>query len=221
MISADVLFLEDDTLFAQSVEDLLDDNGYNVTYCSNSKEILEKAFNSKFDLYLLDINVPILNGIQLLHELRSAGDNTPAIFLTSHKDKKMTINGFNCGCDDYIKKPFDNDELLLRINALLRRNIETNIEYFTPLSHDAQHRQFYFNQKELVLKPKEYRLLKLLVNNHNKTVTKQMIAYELWNYSEDVSDGAIRVYINRLKQLLKGCVINNIRGVGYKLVLPS
>ncbi len=222
IMSIKILFLEDDLLFAQSVIDLLDENGYHVTHCLNSKIIIDKTFQFKFDLYLLDINVSILNGIQVLHGLRDAGDNTPAIFLTSYQDKKMMTNGFDCGCDDYIKKPFDNDELLLRICAVLKRsNDVNNMEYFMSLSHDLKHKQFYFNTKKLILKPKEYLLLKLLINNYNKTVTKEMIIYELWNIDENISDGVIRVYINRLRQTLKGYVINNIRGVGYELVLSS
>lgn len=220
-MSTSILLLEDDRLFAESVDDLLSENGYEVTYCSNSKDALNQTFQSKFDLYLLDINVPVLSGTELLNDLRESGDSTPAIFLTSYQDKEMVSRGFLSGCDDYIKKPFDSDELILRIKALLKRQMGDEISCYKELCNDKQHKQIYFHSKELILKQKEYLLLALLIENPCKIVTKEMISEKLWSADESISDGAVRVYINRLKQLLGNEAIENIRGVGYKLVLPS
>ncbi|MEA3227467.1 MAG: response regulator transcription factor [Campylobacterota bacterium] len=212
-----ILLLEDDLLFAETLLDLLDQ--YDVTHAPNGQVALNLSYKTKFDLYLFDINVPLIDGVTLLSELRKSDDNTPTIFLTSHKKRDMLKNAFNSGGDDYLSKPFDNDELLFRIEALLRRvkkNIPKCIEL---LCHDEEHKQFYYDKKELELSKKEYQLLVLFIVHIDKTVPKEMIVDELWNSSQTTSDGALRVYVNRLKQLIPDIKIENIRGVGYKLLL--
>ncbi|MDQ1268578.1 MAG: two-component system, OmpR family, response regulator, partial [Campylobacterota bacterium] len=116
-----VLLLEDDPLFADTLVDLLEESGFEVELAPNGQSALDKTFTQKFDLYLLDINVPLIDGTTLLKELRDSNDNTPAIFLTSHKDKEMLKKSFGSGGDDFLTKPFDSDELLLRMSALLKR----------------------------------------------------------------------------------------------------
>ena len=217
-MSIKILLLEDDLLFAESLSDLLEGEEYDVVHTPNGQEALDIIFKNKFDLYLLDINVPLINGVTLLAELRDADDNTPAIFLTSHKDKEMLKNGFISGGDDYITKPFDNDELLFRINALLRRNKPKEIECVAKLCHDSLHHRIFYDKQEVELSQKEYQLLLLLMLHVNLPVPKDLIADTLWNSSESRSDGAVRVYINRIKQLLPDLQVENIRGIGYKLV---
>ena len=217
-MSNKILVLEDDLLFAETLIDLLEDEGYEVSHAPNGQDLLDITYKKNFDLYLLDINVPLIDGLTLLGELRDSEDNTPAIFLTSHKEKEMLQKAFTKGGDDFITKPFDNDELLLRIHALLRRikpNSKTCIE---KLCHDPLHQRILFNEEELDLSQKEYQLLILLMAHVNTPVPKTMIFEHLWSNSESGSDGAIRVYINRIKQLLPEMHIENIRGVGYKLV---
>lgn len=213
-----ILLLEDDQLLAETLVDLLEDENYEVTHASNGQVALDITYENKFDLYLLDINVPLINGLTCLKELRESEDNTPAIFLTSHKDKEMLQNGFNCGGDDYIKKPFDNDELLLRIQALLKRNNTSNVTCIDLLCHDEVHKRILYDKKELELSKKEYQLLFLLMEHAGATVPKELILQELWASSEQPSDGAIRVYVNRIKHLVPNITIENIRGIGYKLV---
>ena len=217
-MSNKILLLEDDTLFAETLVDLLEENEYCVEHCTNGQSALDATFNTKFDLYLLDINVPLIDGMKLLRELRSANDETPTIFLTSHKDKEMLKAGFVNGADDYITKPFDTDELLLRIYALLKRISSTKLEAVGDLRHDSIHKRIFYKEQELELSKKEYELLLLLMQHANAPVTKELIINELWSSAESGSDGAIRVYINRIKQLLPELSIENIRGVGYKLV---
>ena len=154
----------------------------------------------------------------MLGELRTSNDNTPAIFLTSHKDKETLELGFHNGADDYMTKPFDMDELLLRLKALLKRTQKNVNAKVGKLSHDTLHKCVFYDGEELELSKKEYELLVLLMNNVNASVTKELIFDELWSSAEGGSDGAIRVYINRLKQLLPDMQIENIRGIGYKLV---
>lgn len=213
-----ILLLEDDLLFGETVVDLLEDEGYSVSLYTNGQDALNATYESKFDLYLLDINVPIIKGTTLLHDLRDAADRTPAIFLTSHKDKEMLKEGFLSGADDYLTKPFDTDEFLLRVQALLKRTQVDSIENVGKLSHDRVHKSIMYDSVMLELSKKEYELLLLLMKHINSVVPKELIIDELWSSSDGGSEGAIRVYINRLKQLLPEMSIENIRSVGYKLV---
>ncbi len=213
-----VLLLEDDPIFGETLVDLLEENNFEVMHVPNGQAALDTIFNQKYDLYLLDINVPLIDGVTLLKELRDASDNTPTIFLTSHKDKEMLTHSFNSGADDYMTKPFDSDELLLRINALLKRSSSRKTECIGLLCHDEVHKRILYNEVELELSRKEYSLLLLLMNHVNYTVPKELISDELWSISQSGSDGAIRVYINRIKHLLPEMSIENIRGIGYKLV---
>lgn len=214
-----ILFLEDNLLFAQTLEDLLEEEGYEVVHTPNGQVALDCIYKEKFDIYLFDINVPLIDGVTLLKELRQASDNTPTIFLTSHKDKEMLKKSFNSGADDYLTKPFDNDELLLRVNALLRRSQKNTPECIALLCHDREHQCFLYDNREVELSKKEYQLLVVLSQHVNSPVPKEIIINVLWENSESSSEGSIRVYINRLKQLLPEVLIENIRGVGYKLVL--
>jgi DNA-binding response OmpR family regulator len=213
-----ILLLEDDMLFGESIQDTLEEEGFEVTLCRNGQEALDLSYVQKFDLYLFDINVPLINGLTLLDELRRAGDATPTIYLTSHQDKAVLRQGFESGADDYMRKPFDTDELVLRIEALLRRSVGKRKTCVEKLCLDAEHQRIFYDKKELDLSRKEYMLLALLIRHAAQVVTKEMIVDELWSANESISDGAIRVYINRLKQELGASSIENIRGVGYRLV---
>ncbi len=215
---SNILLLEDDLLLGETLEDLLDEEGYALTWCKNGQEALDASFNTNFDLYLFDINVPLINGLTLLDELRSADDMTPAIYLTSHQEKSVMQEGFENGADDYVKKPFDSDELLLRIRALLRRTQSRTKACVGALSIDPDRYVIYENNEELSLSKKEYTLLSLLMESGGKTVSKEMIIDALWPHNASVSDGSIRVLINRLKQELSSAEIQNVRGIGYRLV---
>jgi len=218
-VSNRVLLLEDDLLFGETLVDLLEDEGYDVHHVPNGQAALDVTFQEKFDLYLLDINVPLIDGVSLLGELRAAEDETPAVFLTSHTDKEMLQRGFLSGGDDFICKPFDNTELLLRLAALLKRSRRRTAECVGALCHDKEHKSIAYNGTSLELSKKEYELLVLLMDHAGEAVPKELIYDELWSSAESGgSDGAIRVYINRLKQLLPSITIENLRGIGYKLV---
>ena len=213
-----ILLLEDDLLLGETLVDLLEENNCEVLHVANGQMALDASYEQKFDLYILDINVPLIDGITLLKELREAGDSTPSIFLTSHNDKEVLKKGFLSGADDFITKPFDSDELILRINAILNRTKSTAPECVNLLCHDETHKRILYDKVELELSQKEYQLLLLLMKHADTTVPKELISDTLWSVSQSRSDGAIRVYINRIKQLLPAMLIENIRGVGYKLV---
>jgi DNA-binding response OmpR family regulator len=213
-----ILLLEDDLLFGETLVDLLEENEYEVTLVPNGQSAIDATFDKKFHIYILDINVPLIDGITVLKELRNVSDLTPTIFLTSHKDKEKLTQAFMNGADDYITKPFDSDELLLRIQALLNRSNLISQECTNKLCHDKVHKRILYDKKEVDLSKKEYSLLLLLMKHANNTVPKELISNELWNTSQSSSYGAIRVYINRIKQLLPELSIENVRGIGYKLV---
>lgn len=205
-------------LFGESIQDLLEEEGYALTLCRNGQEALDATFKNRFDLYLFDINVPLIDGLSLLHELRDSSDDTPAIFLTSHRETEVLSRAFECGGDDYLKKPFDTAELLVRIQALLRRRKGKNRQCAGDLCLDEVHKSVFLGGREIHFSLKEYQMMALFIRNAGEIVTKEMIMNELWSASENISDGAIRVYINRLKQEIGSERILNVRALGYRLV---
>jgi len=205
-------------LFAESIIDLLEDEEYEITHVPNGQSALDTSYENRYDLYLLDINVPLINGIELLQSLRDADDTTPAIFLTSHKDEDSLKQGFLSGADDYITKPFNNVELLLRIQALLKRSKKLEKKCVSNFCYDTSKKLIYYKEVQLELSKREYDLLLLFLQHIDAPVPKEMIFDHLWGANSGGSDGALRVYINRLKHLLPDEEIQNIRGIGYKLV---
>jgi DNA-binding response OmpR family regulator len=214
-MSIKILLLEDDLLFAQSLEDFLDEEGYAVDIVHNPQHALELTFSKNFDLYLLDINLPIMSGIEFLDELRQSGDETPAILLTSYQDKEVMKEGFLKGCDDYLKKPVDLEELGLRIFSLMKRYRGDEKQCINEICIDIEQKRVYKNGEVLEVTLREFDLIALLFRNKDKVVSKEMITNALWSSDEEGSDGAIRVYINRLKKILNTDALKNIRGLGY------
>lgn len=214
-----ILLLEDDPLFGESIQDFLEEEGFEVTLVPNGQEALSATYENQYDIYLFDINVPLIDGLSLLSDLRGSNDQTPTIFLTSHQELTILTEAFKNGADDYLKKPFATDELIARIHAILRRSGGSKeIHSVGDLSIDTQHKVILVAGKEILLSPKEYQLMALFIRNAGEIVTKEMITNELWSASEPSSEGAIRVYINRLKQEIGNERIINARGLGYRLV---
>ncbi len=216
-----ILVLEDDELFLETLEDFLIDEGFIVQTANNGEKVIELCYENSYDLYLFDINVPLLNGIDLLKELRKNNDNTSTIYLTSYKDKDMLKKGFVTGCDDYLKKPVDLDELLLRIQSLLKRSGKffSEVKINNELSFNPETRRVLKAGKDLYIANKIIDLLELFIEKKDIIITKEMIIDKLWNFSEEYSEGSIRVYINNLKKLIGKEKIKNIKGVGYKIEL--
>jgi DNA-binding response OmpR family regulator len=218
-VSYKILILEDNRLLLHTLEDFLSDHECECTLCECGKEALQKCYQEKFDLYLLDVKVADINGFELLKELRGANDMTPTIFVTSLSDQESVAKGFLTGGDDYIKKPFDLQELLFRIKAILSRSkelvdtkITINEHYYINLSR----KRLYYCDAELDINLKDFELLSLLVRNRGKVVTKEMIKETLWSSGEDINEGSIRVYINNLKKIFGKESILNIRSIGYR-----
>ena len=214
-----ILVLEDDVLFASTLEDFLIDEEFEVDIAKDGEECLELNFKKNYDLYIFDINVPKINGLELLEQLRISGDNTPSIFLTSYKDKDTLQQAFLNGCDDYLKKPADLDELLLRIKALLKRNKKQFdiVKLSNTITFNSINKRVYEKDEDLHLPVKILELVELFIENRGEIVTKEMIISKLWATNEEYSEGSIRVYINQIKKLLDKDSIINIKGVGYKI----
>lgn len=214
-----ILLLEDDKLLCETLEDYLCEEGFNVDLAHDGEEVLELNYENNYDLYLLDINVPKINGLEVLKQLRSMGDNTPTIYLTSYKDKDTLKEGFLSGADDYLIKPVDIEELLLRINSLLKRSGKylTKIVINENITYDPQTKRLIENEQDLNIPIKVITLFELGLENRGKIITKEMIVNKLWSTSEEYSEGSIRVYINSLKKILGKESISNIKGVGYKI----
>ncbi len=211
-----ILILEDDKLFNETLEDFLEEEGFNVAFALDPYSALELAYKQKFDLYLFDVNLPYETGFSLLKKLRDSGDNTPTIFLTSRDDKHSLTEGFDVGADDYMKKPIDLDELLLRIRAVLRRKYRSDKITVGEYTIDVMAKKLYHKNKQLKVTTKAIELLLLLLDAKGEVVQTIQIEEQLWHSNEEVSLGAIRVYVTILKKYFLN--IENIRGVGYRLV---
>ncbi len=215
-----ILLLEDDTLFAQTLEDFLEEEGFAVDLAADGEEALCRSYERRYDLLLLDINVPQIDGLEVLSEIRRRQDRTPAIFLTSFRDQEHLHRAFGEGADDYLKKPVDLDELLLRIKALLRRSRRSRETIMiSDLSYDPLSRTLTSQDTTLTLTRKSALLLDLLLSEANRVVPKERILEHLWGWDETPSEGAMRVYINELKKAIGKERIENVKGVGYRLAL--
>jgi len=173
----------------------------------------DKAYEKTYDLYLFDINLPFESGIEALKSLKDSGDATPTIFITSRDDKASLVDGFNAGADDYIRKPVDLDELLLRINAVLKRVSDNNSVTLGEYILDREQKDLIYKGKHLKLGFKLYLLLELLVDNNEKAVSYEDIYSKLWG-KEEPNHATIRVYIVKLKKFFPKA-IESIRGYGY------
>jgi len=172
---------------------------------------MDLSYDNTYDLYLFDINVPLINGIDLLSDLRHAEDMTPTIIISALVDIESVTKGFIAGADDYLKKPFDPEELLVRIQAKtsgLKKTLK-----FQNFEIDLQNDTVYKEGEELFLGQVQKSILLALIKNHPNPVTKE----ELFLLHDNPSDVALRVNITKLKKSL-GVTIENVRGVGYKII---
>lgn len=215
------LLLEDNTLFAETLTDFLEENGFEVDIASDGEEAVQKSYYNNYDIYLLDINVPYVSGVDFLKMIRRSGDERPTIFITSHQDIETLKNGYESGCDDYMKKPIDLEELLYRIHVLLkkRRNVKTTVALTKNCYYDFKNRIVVQENRPVKLPLKTIKLLELFIENEGQIVTKEQIINRLWSTSSEYSEGAIRVYIAKLKKLVEKNMIENIKGIGYKLTI--
>ncbi len=202
-----ILLLEDDYSLATSLKEILELEEYEVDIASNAEEAYEKSFNNSYDLYIFDINLPDESGIEVLKNLKKADDKTPAIFLTALTDLNTMAQAFEAGSEDYIKKPFDIDELLIRVRAKMKKKHSPikidNLEY-DPLTEEIKK-----DNQTIHLSPTLKEIFHELILNKNQIVPKERLL-EI----TETTDASLRVNINKLKKKL-GIDIKNIRGEGY------
>lgn len=214
---ARILLVEDDQILSETLIELLEDEGYILTLAQSANEALDATYSNEFELMLLDVNIPEQNGFELLQMLRNAGNTTPTIFLTSLNDIASLSRGFEAGADDYIKKPFDFDELIIRIQALLRKSFhaKNNEVKYNSLLYKISTNELFDDDTLVQLAPQEKKLLSLFFKRINETITKYELLHELDGINES-SEGALRVYITKLRKV--GLEIQTIKGTGYRLV---
>lgn len=205
-----ILLLEDDIELGDTIKELLEYEEYNVTLVRDGSKALDKSYEAKYDLYIFDINVPEISGLELLQSLREADDKTPAIFISALVDLNSISQGFAVGADDYIKKPFFPEELLIRVNAKFMQ-VSKNIVY-KHLEYNPSDKLLKRSGSIVPLGEVQACLFDTFIHNIGNVLDKEILLECL----EHPSDTALRVAINKLKNTL-GVDIKNIRGVGYSL----
>jgi len=217
---AKIFLLEDDSNLNDTIVEYLEDNGYEVVSTYDGYEAQEKLYESKYDLLLLDINVPNLNGLELLKECRAEGVMAPAIYITSMDSVEDLERGFESGCDDYIRKPFSLKELLIRIETLLKRSFYHEASEYIQLddniTYDITKEDLIIDNQSVVLGNKESKLLKLFLKYKGEVLSHERIYKYLWDYDEEPSDSALRTYIKNLRKIIGKEKIVSIKKQGYK-----
>lgn len=214
-----ILLVEDDETLSELISEYLSEQGYDVTVRADAKAALDTAYERNFDILILDVKLPKGDGFSLLRELRRLGDDTPAIFTTSLNTLQDLEIGYKSGCDDYLKKPYELKELLLRIQILIKRKFSHVNDEFIELNDGYK---FYPSSKTLRqngqivnLSNKESELLALFLENKNALLSKETIFEKIWNYGEEPSELSLRVYVKNLRRILGKDAIINRRGDGY------
>ncbi len=219
---AKILLLEDDANLNETVTEFLTEQGHEIVAVYDGYEAQEKLYESKYDLLLLDVNTPGINGFELLKEARSGDVVAPAIFITSLDSVDDLEKGFASGCDDYIRKPFVLKELLIRVETLLKReffheakeviNISSTIEY------DIKNNELNVEGTTVSLGNKESLLLKLFMKTEGEVLAHERIYKHLWDFDEEPSDTALRTYIKNLRKIIGKERIVSIKKQGYKFI---
>ena len=214
-----ILLVEDDETLLDLISEYLGENGYDVTTTNNAKDALDLAYEQNFDLLILDVKLPKGDGFSLLSSLRELGVSAPSIFTTSLNTIDDLEKGYKSGCDDYLKKPFELKELLIRIQALLKRNFSHNNDELVVISNELsfhpQSKILSKNGEKISIPSKESDLLALFLQNKGKILTKDEIFNKIWSFDEEPSELSLRVYIKNLRQILGKDTILNRRGDGY------
>ncbi len=205
-----ILLLEDEVDLAHTIKELLENEGYSVDLALKGEEAVDLSYENSYDLYIFDINLPDINGIEFLKDLKNADDKTPALFISALVDINTIAKGFEAGAEDYIKKPFLPQELIIRVNAKLKKTSQDIV--YKNYRFDTNKKELFKDNKLIPLSGMLRCLCNEFMNNIGNTVDKTV----LFDCLENPSDTALRVAINKLKQL-SGLEIKNIRGIGYIL----
>jgi len=215
-----ILLLEDDMALNETIVDYLENLNYNVISVYDGNSAIDTIYENSFDLLLLDVNVPDINGFDILKTVRDQGITTPTIFITSLNSMVDLETGFESGCDDYIRKPFALKELKLRIETILKREFShlnsNSIEIDKNIFYDSKNDLLIINNKDIHLNNKDSKLLKLFLQNQEQILSHETIYSTLWEYDEQISQNALRTYIKNLRKYLGKEKIVSIKKLGYK-----
>jgi len=219
-LKAKILLLEDDANLNETVVEFLEDEGYEVEPSYDGNDAEEKIYETKYDLLLLDVNTPGIDGFELLKRARDSGMTAPAIFITSLSSLESLEIGYESGCDDYIRKPFALRELLIRMETLLKRVFfheqKDYIEIDSSIKYDINSNLLILDDQPISLGNKESKLLKLFIKSLDEVLSHEYIYMHLWDYDEEPSDTSLRTYIKNLRKIVGKERIVSIKKQGYK-----
>jgi DNA-binding response OmpR family regulator len=217
-----ILLVEDEEKVASFISKGLEEEGYSIEIAYNGRLGLELLNERSYDIVLLDLMIPEIDGLEVLSNMRSWGIDTPVLIITAKTSKEDVIKGLDTGSDDYLTKPFSFDELLARIRALLRRSkkADTHILEYNDLVLNPYSRKMNIASKEAELTEKEYMILEFMLKNKEKPLSRKEIAEYAWQNAND-STNIVDVYVNFLRNKIESLTsrkyIHTVRGTGYLL----
>ena len=222
-----ILIVENEVRLASSLQDLLELGGYSADISHDGESGLDNALTGIYDVVLLDVMLPKLDGFTVLRRMRAAGNATPVLMLTARSEVADKVEGLDCGADYYLTKPFEPQELLACIRALTRRQPElrgADLLEYGDLKLDKSAFSLSCGERSVRLSRKEYDMMELLMRNRDLILTKETLLLKIWGYESDAEDNNVEVYISflrkKLEHLHSGVKIKTIRMVGYCLAVP-
>ena len=220
-----ILVADDDEAICDTVEDALHLAGYTTIRARHGQEALDQIRKQRPDLAILDINMPKLNGFELVQKMRTLGIDTPIIFLTARHNREDVVSGLKIGADDYVKKPFGIEELLLRVSVILRRLAphENQTLICGPISLDISKHEVFCGSRIVKLSPTEFRLLEYFLENQNRVLTKQQVLDAVWGIDFESNTSVVETFVSYLRRKLSPEIDELLlteRGIGFKLVRP-
>ena len=218
-----ILIVDDERQLTDALAVILKQQKYSVDTAYNGEDGLDFALSGIYDLIILDVMMPIMDGFSMLKELRRKKIDTPVLLLSAKNETESKINGLNFGADDYLTKPFDTNELLARIKALLRRKekFTGNVLSYFDIMLDRDSFELIKGDKRITLGKKEFQILELLMLNAGKKIDKEKFIEKIWGYDTEAEYNTIEVYVSFLRRKLTAVgsktEIKAIRGIGYTL----
>ena len=221
-----ILYAEDDDTLAFLTKDNLEQNGYQITHCVDGKKALQAFKSADFDICILDIMMPNLDGFELAASIRKLNSNVPIIFLSAKTLKEDRLKGLRLGADDYLVKPFSIEELVLKIEVFLKRSVKhtsfKKSQYTVgKYEFDAQNYLVFSEDEKISLTQRESELLKLFLDHKNVVLKREEILQSLWGDDDYFMGRSLDVFISRLRKILvheKGIAIENLHGIGFKFI---
>jgi two-component system OmpR family response regulator len=217
-----ILVVDDENGIRTLLSEVLNIAGFQVTMAADGLDALNQIRKNKFDLVLLDVNLPKVDGFAILEKIRASAPTQPIIMISARTEKDDVTHGLRLGADDYIRKPFSVEELVLRVENRLRKTSNSEVETFIcgPIELNELKHQVLFKDQEIELSPTEFNLLLALIHNQNRVMTKEKLLDLVWGLDFETSTNVVDTYISYLRKKLhkdgfEG--IKTVRGVGFKL----